>query len=210
MKLKEKKFIQIVGMCSIILFGTYTFALAQANDKVIELPPFPVGKITRAAEDVNLSPVMNAVEIVEIRVAETAVTLGQRFAADDIWLKTLTVKMRNVSGQPIIGVRMGFGLPETKNENGLLAFSLEYGKGVSTGIKSDAQKVIIPDEEFELKFNDAQYQRHQKFISERSNITNFSKIWIGITTVKFEDGSVWSSGCLQSKNPNNSCSNQAR
>jgi hypothetical protein len=117
--------------------------------------------------------------------------------------------MKNISGRPIIGAHIGFGLPETNYKGGRLGFSLEYGKGLGTGTPSDEQKVIMPDEEFELKFNEPQYQRHRGFVAERSSLTSFSKVWVGITTVKFEDGSIWSSGCLRASHPSNSCTPRA-
>ena len=113
--------------------------------------------------------------------------------------------MKNISGQPLAGARIFFGLPETKTESNSLGFSFEYGKGLSTGIPSDEQKVITPNEEFELKFNKAQYERHLKFVSEWSKLPGFSKVRIDVTTVKFEDGSTWAAGCLGSANPGNAC-----
>jgi hypothetical protein len=76
-------------------------------------------------------------------------------------------------------------------------FSFEYGMGLSTRIPSDEQRVIMPNEEFELKFNDAQY--------DRSKLLSFSRVSIDRTVVKFDDGSSWSSGCLRSAIQSNSC-----
>jgi hypothetical protein len=184
-------------------------ASGQAQDRVVEWPPYPVGRINSAGAGIVLSPVTAALEIVEVRVADRPIAIGQSFIADDDWVRSLTFRMKNISGQPIIGARLGLGLPETKTADNSLGFSLEYGKGLSTGIPSDEQKVIGPDEEFELKFSESQYQRHKKFVSERSKRSSFSKVWVGITTVKFADGSIWSSGCLRGSDPSNSCTPRA-
>ncbi|HAF13560.1 MAG TPA: hypothetical protein DCK99_07640 [Blastocatellia bacterium] len=204
---KGKSFQLIVAAVLIIVVVRTTSA--QPKDRVIEWSTYPLGRIGSAAEGIKPSPVTEALEIVDMTVAGRSITVGQPFAADKDWLRSLTFRMRNVSGQPITGARIGFDLPETKTEDHSLGFSLEYGKGLSTGIPSDEQKVIMPNEEFELKFNEAQYERHRKFVAERSTIPSFSKVWIGVTTVKFEDGSSWASGCLRSANPSNSCTPRA-
>jgi hypothetical protein len=200
---KGKSFQLILAFAFIIvLVGT---ASAQPKDRIIEWPTYPQGRISSAAEEIKLSPVIEALEIVDITVVGRSITVGQPFAADDDWLRSLTFRMKNISGQPITGARIFFSLPETKPETNSLGFSLEYGKGLSTGIPSDEQRVIMPNEEFELKFNEAQYERHRKFVSEWSKLPSFSKVWIGVAGVKFKDGSSWGSGCLRSANPGNAC-----
>ncbi len=111
----------------------------------------------------RLADVKEAVEIIDVKVGDVSITLGRPFLAGDDWLRGLCFRMKNVSGRPIIGARLSFGLPETKVRNSSLGFSLEYGRGESTGIASDEQKVVMPNDEFELKFNDRQYQGLRQF-----------------------------------------------
>lgn len=203
--MKLKRYALYFATCVIsVLMGPMT-VVGQAKVRIVEWPIYPLGRINSSAEGNKRSPVTEALEIVDIKVESHSITIGQPFAAAEDWLKTLTFRVKNISGQPIIGVRMGFSLPETRIEKKGLGFSLEYGKGLSTGIPSDEQKVIGANEEFVLRFNDAQYQRHRAFVSERSVLPSFSRVWIGVTSVKFEDGSFWASGCLRGSNPSNSC-----
>jgi hypothetical protein len=208
MRFEKGKSFQLI-LAAVLIIVVVRTTSAQPKDRVIEWPTYPLGRIGSAAEGIKLSPVTEALEIVDITVVGRSITVGQPFAADDDWLRSLTFRMRNISGQPIAGARIGFDLPETKTEDHSLGFSLEYGRRLSTGILSDEQKVIMPNEEFELKFNDAQYERHRKFVSERSKLPSFSKVRIGVTAVKFDDGSSWGSGCLRSTNPSNSCTPRA-
>ena len=67
-------------------------------------------------------------------------------------------------------------------------------------------RVVMPDEEFELKFNNRQYQRHTQFLKSRSKLMSFSKVTIGTLVVKFDDESIWVGGCLRASDPGNSCS----
>ena len=185
-------------------------ASAQTKDRVIMWPPLPIGQIKSAAPGIKLSPITEAVKIMDISVAGSSVTPGQSFAAGDDWLRTLTLRLRNVSGQRIVGVTMRFGLPETRLEDSRqIGFMLEYGNIGSGGIPPDGREPVKAGGEFELKFNDAQYQRTLQMFAKRAGTTSFTKVWLGITTVQFEDGSIWSSGCLKAINPSVSCSRAA-
>jgi hypothetical protein len=86
---------------------------------------------------------------------------------------------------------MHFNLLEAKYKEGIMGFSLEYGKALSTGINYGVQKVIMPNEELDLIRNEAHYNRDRDGIAQKSGTTDFSKVLMGITTVQFEDGTVW-------------------
>jgi hypothetical protein len=207
--MKLKRYALYFATCVISVFMGPVTVVGQAKVRVVEWPTYPLGRIYSSAEGIKRSPVTEALEIVDIKVESHSITIGHPFAADEDWLKTLTLRIKNISGQPIVGARMGFSLAETRIENKGLGFSLEYGKGLSTGIPSDEQRVIGPNEEFEFRFNDAQYRHHRAFVSERTSLPSFSIVWIGVTSVKFDDGSFWTSGCLRGSNPSNSCTPRA-
>ncbi len=177
----------------------------QGQNRVVEWSAHPLVKIDASAVEGRLADVEEAVEIIDVKVGDVSITVGDPFLAGDDWLRGLRFRMKNVSGRPIIGARLSFGLPETKVGNNSLGFSLEYGRGESTGITSDQQKVVMPNDEFELKFNDRQYQGLRQFFNESSSLSSFSKITIGNLAVKFDDGSIWIGGCLRASDPSNSC-----
>jgi hypothetical protein len=138
-----------LATCIISALIGFMPALVQTKDRLVEWPPYPFGRINSAADGIKLSPATEALEIVDVQVAGHSITIAQAFPADDDWLRSLTFRMKNISAQSIVGARIQFGLPETKVEDNSLGFTLEYGKGLSTGILSDEQKVIMPNEEFE-------------------------------------------------------------
>ena len=192
----------IAALTSILLVATVAFP--QSKERTIMWPPHPLGLIKPAGDGIRSATVNEAVQIVDITVAGRSITPGQPFLADDDWLRTLTLRLKNVSGQPIVGAKIFFGLPETKIEERQVAFSLEYGKvGVMTA--PDGQPPVRTDEEFEMKFSAAQYQRYLDFFGKQAGTAIFTKVWIGLITVKFDDGGVWTNGCLKAINPNASC-----
>src|SRR5829696_1108226 len=73
----------------------------QVKDRLI---PFPAWASSfDKDEDVPL-------EIVGIRIAGRPVILGQPFAADSSWLKQMTLRVKNISGKPILAFGVGAGL----------------------------------------------------------------------------------------------------
>jgi len=192
--------IRSVGL--IFFFGVT--GLGQVRDRILTWPPIPSGRITSAQED-KLSTVEEAVQISDIRVEGHSITLGQTFTADDDWLRTLTIRLKNVSGLRIIAARIHIGFPETRDSERFIGTTLEYGKALRVGIPSEERPVVMPNEEFEMKFSDLQYQSKLQFFAKHAGTAQFSKVWIAQTLIKFEDGTLWGSGCLRAINPKSSC-----
>lgn len=70
-------------------------------------------------------------------------------------------------------------------------FSLEYGKDLSTGIDYGVQTPIEPGQEVLLMRNDRHYTRDTNGIARRTGVTDFNTVLIGVSVVKFADGTVW-------------------
>jgi hypothetical protein len=167
-------------------------AYSQVQDRIIDFPARTQSSFVKGEDGKMVTSNIEALEIVEIRVGDKTVLLGQSFSAGDDWLKNLTVRVKNISGKPISSIRMHFGLPGAKYKEGTMGFSLEYGKALSTGIDYGVQKSIIPNEELVLFRNEAHYNRDRNGIAQKAGVINFSEVLIGVTTVRFEDGMVWS------------------
>lgn len=165
-----------------ILLTASSLVSAQEAQRVILLPEF------RAASNGK------ALEIVDVRVAGRTIELGQPFIANDDWLSSLSFRVKNITGKTLRFIRMSFSMLEAKNGDKGLGFSFTYGTpcNVNTdppcNIKNKELKLVMPDEEVEMKFNGSEHQRNQEFILKRAGITNINRILVGIVTIQFEDG----------------------
>ena len=150
------KAISSAGLVTIaVCFASTAFVRPmQGQERMVEWSAHPLVKLDQSASTTRLANVKEAVEIVEVKVGNASITVGRSFLAGDDWLRGLCFRMKNVSGRPIIGARLSFSLPETLVDNNGLGFSLEYGRGESTGIPSDEQEIVMPDEEFENLLRD--------------------------------------------------------
>ncbi len=92
----------IVGICAAISVMGWSlsghFAGGQGRERVIEKA------FTRN----------EVVEFSETKVSQKDVEPGKGFEADDEWLNTVFVKVRNISKKPIVFLEVGFDFPETK------------------------------------------------------------------------------------------------
>ncbi|HLL73151.1 MAG TPA: hypothetical protein VK363_17065 [Pyrinomonadaceae bacterium] len=132
-----------------------------------------------------------ALEVVNILVAKRPVTLGQPFEAGDDWMKDLKVRVKNVSGRPIVHVWLHFSLPEATKGEVITGFSLDYGRRVGAVELEGEQKLALPGEEFELTHSDEEYERDRRWILEWSGVTSINRVWFGKAAVRFEDETVW-------------------
>ena len=195
----------LVSAIAFVLIGSLS-VLGQEKKRVITWPPYSVSMVQGAGPGTKLSPVSDAVEIVSIEVAGHSIKVGQPFSADDDWLGSLTVSLKNISGQAISGAQISFVIPETEApDRGMLTTKLLYGTSSSSRQPDVPHKLVAPDEVFELKLTVAEYEQEKNRILQAGLSTGVVKLWIGSTMVKFEDGTHWASGCLKSSDPSNAC-----
>ena len=167
-------------------------AYCQSAERLVAWPPFPQGNNSVKGEDGRAIPSdIKALEIIEVKVMRQPITIGQTFTAEGDWLKSLTLRVKNISGKPIRSIRVLFTLPEAKYNGGSMGFSLEYGKELSSGFGYGGPKTIMPEEEVELARNEQRYSLEQKGIAKRTGRADFRKVLISNMVVLFEDGMVW-------------------
>lgn len=195
--LKEIRIMKLIYAAVVITILFPVLVYCQTQDRIVDWHPRTLQGTFVTGEDGKLIPSkIEALKIIEIKLGDEAITLGQPFSASGEWLKNLTIKVRNISERPISSIRIQFNLPEAKYQESTMGFSLEYGKALSTGINYGEQKPLMPNEELVLFRNEAHYNRDRDGIARRAGTTDFSKVLIGMTMVKFEDGTVWSSAKL--------------
>lgn len=130
-----------------------------------------------------------SISVTEIKINGQSVALGQPFAAEADWLRTLTVRVRNESSRPIVAVGVSFGFPEASYHGGGLGFRLGYGER-RPGREADepAAKPLLPGEELELTLPSDEYEMNRNFASRRGGVSEISRVSLGMAFVTFADG----------------------
>jgi hypothetical protein len=200
------RFMKLLTLDSIfkvmILLWCVTTALAQAPDGVVLWPENPMGRLRQnQVANMRLAEVDAPIEITNVAVNGKTIIIGEAFATTDNWIRNLTVRVKNISGQPIKSIDMSMSLPDVSLNNGMgRGFTL---RGGST--PAGKQKAIMPGEEAELKWLEVEYKLFQE-TNVRLNISaNHRKVQLGMTSVVFTDGRLWGSDCLRATDTHNSC-----
>lgn len=161
------------------------------RSKVIDWPPNVTDRALGVVDGKYIPSDTKAIEIVEMKVEGQAILPGRQFSAGDDWLRTFAVRVRNVSGKSISSIYLQFILPEANVLDRQSGFHLEYGKELGTGIDSRNQAAIEAGQEIVLLRSEREYARQKEGITKGTGMTEFNSVTIGISTVKFGDGTVW-------------------
>jgi hypothetical protein len=189
----------VVNLLASFVF-TVTPVLSQAQNKVIEWSRSPIGSNNETAEaNLQLSRQINGVEIEDIAVDGKSITVGVPFAAGDDWLKTLTVRLKNISGQRLVSAQITVVLPEMGSGSPDIVFC--YGCAAP-----EKEKGFMPGEVVELKMpGGGFYDWVRSRIAEKGGVSRINKAEIHHMYVNLPAGPTWFSGCIKTANPKNAC-----
>ena len=149
-----------------------------ANEKIITIHNNP------------RQPTDGALRIIEVKVAGRAVTPNRPFAADDNWLVSLSLRIKNTSAKPIQTARLHLSLPETKYRAGGVGTSLQYGRRSFGRTAPTAAKSLMPGEEAELSFVTDEFESTRNHIRTHGGIDIVRHVRLGTAVVTFADGTV--------------------
>lgn len=174
--------------------------VCQSQNKVIAWSKSPIGSNNEvAAPDLKMFPSIDGVEIEEILVDGKPIIIGQAFVAGDDWLKTITVRVKNVSGERLVRLQLTVVLPEMGP--GSPDVVLCYGCAAA-----EKEKGPLPGDVVELKMLGGDFYDWVKGrITEGGSLSRISKVEIHHLYVTLPAGPVWFSGCVKTANPKNAC-----
>ena len=174
-----------------------TSVFSQPKNRVVQWPEMNFTPVnTRASGYSQDLAKMEALEIIDIAVGGKSITIGQSFAADDEWLKNLTVRVKNVSDLNISSVQMDLFLPEIMPGGPLVTLGFGCG-GVGKG------QSILSGEEVELKL--VLYSWLLDQINRKSSLSMITKAEIQEFVYTLPDGRKWLTRCLKTASPKNAC-----
>ncbi|MDQ1637668.1 MAG: hypothetical protein QOF62_1007 [Pyrinomonadaceae bacterium] len=177
-----------------------SLALAQTQKKTVEWTPRPIGSNNeRVAPGIRLYPQIEQIQIENVVIDGASITLGQSFPANDDWLKTLIIRVRNVSPQRVISIQMTLILPEMDHASPDIVYC--YGCA-----RADKEKGVGPGEIVELKLlGGGFYDWVKSRTEEKGGIALMAKAQIRETLVTLPDGTRWLSGCVKTADAKNAC-----
>jgi len=174
-----------------------TSVFSQPKNRVVQWPEMILTPVNTPGSGYSQDLAkMEALEIIDIAVGGKSITIGQSFAADDEWLKNLTVRVKNVSDLNISSVQMDLFLPEIMPGGPLVTLCFGCG-GVGKG------QSILSGEEVELKL--VLYSWLLDQINRKSSLSMITKAEIQEFVYTLPDGRKWLTRCLKTASLKNAC-----
>lgn len=194
--MKRSRMKQSLGASISLLAVTFLAAnpsFSQDKQRLVHWPeiPFHAGAAKSATSTIVAQ--LDVLEIVDVTVGGKSVTLGESFAADDEWLKTLAVRLKNISSTSISKVQLNLFLPQIMPGGPMV--TLFYG--------SNTEKSIGPGEEVEMKVVHYDWLLGQ--INSKSSLSNITKAEIQHMYVTLAGGKVLVSQCVKTAKQKNAC-----
>lgn len=193
----------IAKQFAILLFMT-ALGFPQGQPKIVEWSKSPASSETRTAADMRSLDQIDGVEIEDIAVEGKPISIGKNFDAGDDWIRTITFRAKNISGQQLKMVQLTVVLPEMSTGGPDIVFC--YGCA-----KTEREKGIAPGEEIELKIlpGDKYYAWVRDKITAQGDISRISKAQIRDMYVILPDGTKLFSDCVKTADPKNACPKDA-
>jgi hypothetical protein len=186
----------VVGLLAVVIFSASS-VLSQDKDQIVQWSETPISnRNTRSTGNSEVFAQIDALEITDITVGGKSITIGKFFAADDEWLKSLKVRVKNVSSQTISAVQIDLFLPEIMPGGPMVTLCYGCG-GVARG------QSIMPGEEVEARL--VFYSWLEEKIKAKSSLSQITRAQIHDTFVILPDGRKWFSGCVRTASLKNAC-----
>lgn len=185
--------------CGLILCAA-SLTLTQTKKKTVEWTPRPIGNNSeRVAPGTQLYPQIEQIQIDDVVIAGASITLGQSFPANDDWLKTLIIRVRNVSPQRITSIQITLILPEMDHASPDIVYC--YGCA-----PAEKEKGVGPGEIVDLKLlGGGFYDWVKSRADEKGGIALMTKAQIREMFVTLPGGGHWLSGCVKTADSKNAC-----
>ncbi len=139
----------------------------------------------------------------EARVGQLERKFDESFNAEAEWVKSLSFKLENISGKPIVYLQVNVNFPETRASGNLMSYGVSFGQRPDSKFKQNNKSMLLmPSETLEVSL-DKEKDRIYKFVNERQPIELIQKVELEIGFIIFEDKTDWTAGSFLRQDPNN-------
>jgi hypothetical protein len=192
-------FLSAVRVLFVVAVFAVPSAFSQTQNKILEWSKHPVGNNNeRAGPEVQMSRQIETIEIEDVLIGGRSIKIGEAFAADIDWLRDITFRVKNISGEQLMGIQLNLTLPEVNKSPQIVFFS-------GCGHDND-QKCLMPGDEVELRMPRGHfYDWVKEIVAKEKDLSTITKAMIREMIVTLPSGIRWVSGCITTADPKNTC-----
>ena len=198
-KLRSAQFALLTVLASVVI--AIAASPPQTQNKTIEWSKSPVGSNRETvAPSLQLFRQIDDVQIEQILADGKPVNIGEPFVGrDDNWLKTITIRVKNLSYQHLKTVQLTLILPKLYPGSPQVIYC--YGCA-----EVEREKGIAPGETVELKMPGGDFYNFVVArVAEKTSLSEINKAEISHMYVTPPSGPTSYSGCVKTANPNTPC-----
>ena len=140
-------------------------------------------------------------EFVEVRGGGETIEFDKAFFRAGDWLENFTIVIRNKHDHPIVYVSVALDFNETRATGNGVTFPLGYGINPLTKAKKEGEPPVPAGDTVELKLTPQKYEALKKFLAERHQLADLTRVALRIELIIYEDGKGWSGGNFMRPDP---------
>lgn len=138
----------------------------------------------------------------ELKVGQKDRKFDESFDAETEWVKSLSFKLENISGKPIVYLKVNVNFPETRLTGNLMSYGVTFGQFPDSKLKHNEPMLLKPGETLEVSL-DKEKDKIYKFVNTRQPIELIQNIQLEIGFIVFEDKTAWTAGSFLRQDPSN-------
>jgi len=179
-----------VTLIILVLCASYTTATQQATERVIRRLPVEANE---------------PIAITEIKVNDRSVSFDKKFNADDEWLRSLVVTIKNKSDKLILFASIRLQFPRTTDSRDRISiYDVSHG---NVGLRSQRPTAeerlvgIAPGETAVLQLSGQQVVSLREFLTATQYPASIETVNLSLGNIIFEDDSMWYAGSQAQRDP---------
>lgn len=146
-------------------------------------------------------------KVIGIKVKGKPIEADKEFVEDDDWLKSLTIRLKNVSDKPVVFIEISLNFPSVEEhpygpEPGYV-YDLSYGRAPQSGLPpKEESKPVLPNQTVDISLTEEDKDTIEKALIQLGFPLHTRYVRMLLRTVMFDDDTMWSAGHILTRDPN--------
>lgn len=190
--MKIRFVVSVFAAIACFVCAFYTGAAQESQERVVKRLPIEHGE---------------PIAITDIKVNDKSISFDKKFPADDNWLSSLAVSIKNSSDKRILftSIQLQFTRP-ARSPGNMSVDDIFYGNwALQMRPPTQDEKLvgIAPAETAAISMTAQKFLELKRFLAETGFPDSIERVDIRINSVIFEDDSMWTRGKYLRRDPNN-------
>lgn len=187
----KTRFISLSVLVIALIAGSFDLTVGQQSQERV---------IKRMPAEKN-----EPIEITDIKVNGQSISFDKKFTADDEWLRSLTISVKNKSDKLILYASIRLQFPRPAGSQGRTAIGdLSYGNGALQTRRPISQETLVgisPDETVEIRLPAQQFVALCELLAATNYPSSIEKVELSISHIIFADDTMWYAGAISIRDP---------